>query len=193
MYGLEYATKNIVVIMTTNSIGITREDMRNLIIRLDLPQTILELYDETCTDPILKKNGLLTDYSYPDMILCLNKEQQDVYQTDIYKPFLSSYSETIFAYDEVSKGYIRYSVEYFKGKINSLTWDGLFVREILSWWEFEINDDDILYIGNLFGLKHTKNIISELYIAYSNGEFKTFEKTEIWINAMIDKIDGRIA
>lgn len=191
MYGLEYATKNHVIFsMMTNNNTITREDLRNVIVSLNLPSIILELYDGKCKDEIVLKYAIY-NYGYPAKILDLNKDQQKHYLTERYCPILCYLEDTIFAYDQISKGYVTYSIEYFEDKSESLTWDGLFINEVLRWWENEIEDEDILYIGNLFGLKYTKEIISDIYTTSEMSKLSSFQDIFLWRNKLLDKINGR--
>lgn len=170
---------------------ITKAAIQTLIIALKLPPIILDLFNGTCTDNIVLRN-LRQDYGEPYQIFCLTGLQQDSYFTDRYKPILSYTNSTIYAYDMVSKGYIKYSVELMNKNPEYFTWDGLFVRDILFWWELEISDEDILYIGNLFGLKYTKDILDSIYITHDKNGFTSFQDTELWASAMIAKINGKV-
>ena len=68
------------------------EQMRDLIIELNLPKSILELYDGNC-----ENSDLQYDFKDPYAILCLSEEQQGNYLVDRYKPILAYAFETIFA------------------------------------------------------------------------------------------------
>jgi len=171
---------------------ITITDMRNLIVELGLPQTFLDMYDETCNDEILLRE-FHRDYTAPHAILSyLTKEQQNHYLIDRYKPILSYAHSTIFAYDTITKGFITYYIELMPDNPEYLTWDGLFIDEIIRWWEYEVSDKDILHIGKLFGLKYTKEILDSIYSTTDGNGFATSEKRDKWRSKMLDKINGRI-
>ncbi len=63
---------------------VTEEDMRNTIIKLNLPITILELFDGTCADKVVTRLGLNESYGFtkPYAIIDLLKYQQDHYLID---------------------------------------------------------------------------------------------------------------
>lgn len=172
--------------------AITNTDIRNLIIELKLPKVILEFFDNKCNDHILISNLGSNYYSDPYKILILNADQQKRYLVEQYKPILSCNSDTIFAYDQQSNGYISYSIEYWSKEPTVYTWDGLFVSEILFWYESEIEVDAILHIGNLFGLKYTKDILDDIYKTAKYKGFSTYENIKKWENTMIGKINGFI-
>ena len=79
-----------------------------------------------------------------------------------------------------------------KMKPECLTWEGLIVSEILRWWENEVNEEDILHIAKLFGLKYTKEILDSFYFTTQGKGFATFEEVEQWKNSLIDKYNFRI-
>ena len=158
---------------------ITSEDIRKLIVELNLQPVILDLFNENCKDKIIGKYCL--GYACPYQILDLPKIQQNHYCVERYKPLLVDYGCKIFAYDVVSKGFTSYSIELFIEKeLQILTWDGIFIDEILHWWEKEITDDEILYLGNLFGLKYTKLILESIYSTTNGKGFSSFREKEKW-------------
>lgn len=170
---------------------ITNDDIRNLILTLKLPQNVLDLFEGNCKDEIMKSHSFDKDYADPYMVLSLEKYQQDIYLVDRYKPVLAYASATIFAYDSKSEGYISYDIESgIEDSDKCLTWDGLFVREILRWWEYEISDEHIIYISNFFGLKHTEEILESINRTNDEDGFATFKEVEVWVNEMIEKIGG---
>ena len=165
----------------------TSEDIRKLIIELNLPSIVLDLFNENCKDKIIDK--YCSGYTYPYQILVLSKIQQNHYCIDRYKPLLVNY-ETILAYDIVLKGFILYSIERFVEKeLQILKWDGIFIDEILNWWESEIADDEILYLGNLFGLKYTKLILESIYSNTNGKGFSTLKEKEKWKQDIIRQYD----
>lgn len=169
---------------------ITNDDIARLIPTLNLSPNVLELFQGNCNDEILKRHFFDKDYADPYMVLTLQKDQQQVYLIDRYKPILAYASSTIFAYDSKLKGYISYDIESdVEPSRECLTWDGLFVSEILRWWEYEVGYEDILYIGSFFGLKHTKQILDSINNTTNGNGFSTGAALSLWQNAMIEKIN----
>jgi len=166
----------------------TSEDIRKLIVELNLPSIVLDLFNENCKDKIIRK--YCSGYSYPYQILDLPKVQQNQYCIDRYKPLLVDYGDNIFAYDVVSKGFTLYDIELFIEKeLQILKWDGIFVGEILNWWEYEATDDEILYLGNLFRLKYTKLILESVYSTTNGKGFSTLKEKEKWKQDIIRQYD----
>ena len=154
----------------------------------------MDLFDGNCYDEVLRHNYMEKDYAAPYAVVDLTKHQQDAYLIDRYKPILAYAHSTIFAYDAILKGFICYDIEdnLEKMKPECLTWDGLFVSEILRLWENEVNEEDILHIAKLFGLKYTKEILDSFYFTTQGKGFATFEEVEQWKNSLIDKYNFRI-
>ncbi|MDR2920332.1 MAG: hypothetical protein LBV72_13340 [Tannerella sp.] len=171
---------------------VTESEIRKLILDLKLPAVVLDFFNETYNDEAMEYE-LHEDYAIPYAILELTKKQQDEYLIDRYKPILAYLHSTVFAYDSKLKGFIVYDIEdKIIEKEECLTWDGIFVNEVLRWWENDISDEDILHIGNLFGLKHTKEILDSIYSTTEGKGFPTFEDTYKWEEAMIDQLNARI-
>lgn len=178
--------------MENNKERATEAEIRKLIIDLKLPPIVLELFNGTCNDKVMELT-FHKDYTILYAILELTKEQQDEYLIDRYKPILAYAHSTIFAYDSKLKGFIVYNIEEdIVEKEECLTWDGLFISEILRWWEYEVSDDDILYIGNLFGIKQTKQILESIYSISDGKGFPTFEEAYKWEKTLIDQLNARI-
>lgn len=170
---------------------VTRKDIRELMSQINLPPHVFELFDENCTDTIMQKHRLDKDYTYAYSIIDLKKNEQDAYYIDRYKPILACAHATIFAYDTQKDGFTTY---YIEGDVDvdgeCFTWDGIFCQEILRWWEYEIPDEDILHIGNYFGLKHTKQILESIITATDGKGFSNEEQRSRWENEMLTTING---
>lgn len=172
---------------------ITNDHIRKLIPSLGLSPNILKLFEGNCNDETMKRYSFDKDYADPYMVLTLQKDQQDVYLIERYKPILAYSNATIFAYDYKLKGFISYDIESNVEYHNEcLTWDALFVGEILRWWEYEVVDNDILYIGAFFGLKYTQQILDSIKQTTNGKGFATGKELTKWENAMIEKINGNI-
>ena len=131
------------------------EQMRNLIIELGLPKSILELYDGDS-----ENSNLQYDFKDPYAILCLPKEQQDSYLVDRYKPILACAFDEIFAYDIETKKYVKYDIEYFREEdLEPMSWDCLFVDTLVMYWESERSDEGIREYGKILGIKNIETIL----------------------------------
>ena len=172
---------------------ITNEDIRSLIPTLGLSKNVLELFDGKCEDDVMKSHFFDKDYADPNMVISLLKYQQDAYLVDRYKPIIAYAGASVFAYDSKLKGYISYDIEsHLEQEEECLTWDGLFVGEVLRWWEHDISEEDIIHIGDYFGLKHTKEILDSIIATTDGKGFATGKEITAWENSMIDKINGLI-
>jgi len=98
----------------------------------------------------------------------------------------------VLAYDNVLEGYIRYCPEdnIPRNTYDVLTWDGVFVRQILTWYEDCKTDDEILTVCHLLGLNYGRQILENIPVEL--GTEYTDEQISNWENQTIDKIGGRI-
>lgn len=97
-------------------------------------------------------------------------EELKHYKVDRYVPFLSIYQSAVFAYDNVANKFVSYRIEYFReDNLERLSWDGLFIEEVCAWWEDEWPDADIVHIGDLLGLQHTKELIDNIALHDEEG------------------------
>ncbi len=170
----------------------TRDDVLLWIRELGLPDSITRLVLGDCQDVVLQRHRLDKDYACPYSITDLWKQEQAVYDTDRYKPILAYADATIFAYDTIGQGFVSYDIETgYEPWGYCLTWDGVFVSEILRWWEYEIPDEDILYIGNYLGLKHTALALESIYSTTQGKGFADHKQLDQWEEEMLVKIDGK--
>ncbi|MGI6153492.1 MAG: hypothetical protein ACOYJB_06660 [Christensenellaceae bacterium] len=159
--------------------------VRNIIIKLQLPQIVLELFDGKCND---EKAGRLLGSQY-QRPLRLFEQPGEAYKVDRYIPFLAVWQSVIFAYDTISQGFVRYSLERFcEAELVFLTWSGLMLKEIIGWWELEWPDEDIIFAGNLFGINDTEKLIRE--IALHNVAGLPYNARAKWENDLLNKIGG---
>lgn len=172
---------------------ITPIQIEALIPTLNLSKNILTLFKGECSDEIMKKHFFDKDYSIPYEILYSTKKQQDAYLIDRYKPILAYATEKIFAFDTKLRGFNKYYLETgIQDDEYCFTWDGLFISEILFWWECEIPDNEILYIGNYLGLNYTKEILDSIYKSTNGKGFATGKSLTDWENKMLNQINGII-
>ncbi len=172
---------------------ITASQIETLIPTLNLSDTILTLFQGNCNDDIMKKHSFDKNYSMPYEVFHLTKEQQDVYLIDRYKPILAYATEKIVAYDTKLKGFNQYYLEMGMQSADfCYTWDGIFISQILFWWEYEIPDSEILHIGNYFGLKHTEKILKSIYKDSNGKGFSSNELMTAWEDNTLNEIQGII-
>lgn len=157
--------------------------VRDLIIKLGLTDTIIEIYDEHISDEIIAEE-LGYSWSKPYSILELPAEDQQEYQVDKYIPLLSINSTQIIAYDLDGEGYIKYDVEQGLADLTCYTWDGVLLEELTFWWENEVEDEDIEHIAKKIGLKHYASILKSLEEHSEAGLLSTFEAQKIWFEKM---------
>lgn len=170
---------------------ITPSQVEELITKLNISQNILTIFRGLCNDEIMKKYYLHTDYSVPE-VLYLTKQEQDGFFIDRYLPILSR-NEKIFVYDHHLKGFNWYYLETgIENESYCYTWDALFIPEIVFWWESEISDDDILYIGKYMGLKYVKEILDSIYNTTGGKGFSTSKILENWEEKIMKEINGII-
>jgi len=157
------------------------DDIRNIILSLKLPPVVMDLFNGTCTNERLKCL-LGTRYQAPYLLLEIPLHQAvKQYKVDRYVPFLAVWQNIIFAYDGEKKGFVRYGIESFDAdNLQLLTWEDLFLEEVIAWWELEWQEEDIIYMSDLFGLKQIEEVLRELALCdekgLSYGELRTTPK-----------------
>ena len=169
-----------------------KNEIKKMIIDLQLPQIVLQLFNGNVIDKIANSHFLSDKYKEPYTLFEIPLEQLYVaYKVDRYVPFLACHQSKIFAYDKLTKGFIAYSIECFReDNLQRLTWDGLFVDEIIAWWEDEWSDEDIMHIGGLLKLKHTKQLIEDIALRDSTNE--SYLTWFDWNTALKKKINAFI-
>ncbi|MCH2045934.1 MAG: hypothetical protein MK212_17590 [Saprospiraceae bacterium] len=156
---------------------LTEEDVLKLIDELKLPKIVKDLFLENEAVPI----GLENSYRPPTEYFLMTKKGQDYYQVDTIIPFLcdGGFSK-IYAYDTVQRGFLTFDIET-PDEINQNTrrfvWDGIFVADILRWWENEIKNEQILEYGKALDLKWTKEILTSIEEELDNS---TWENIQQW-------------
>ena len=171
--------------------GITEEEIRTVLVSLNLAPFVIKLFDGTEN---LTKHGFYNVFLPPYSMIDQTKEEQAIYETGRYIPLFETMDDflEVLAYDNVLQGFIRYCPEDDLPLANYevLTWDGTFIEQILEWYENNKTDGDILNICKLFGLKHSKEILESIHM--NLGSKYTDEDRKNWVSKTIDEIDGRI-
>jgi hypothetical protein len=138
-------------------------------------------------------------FAKPYAIIDLLRHQQDPYLIDRYMPLLAYGHSTIYAYDNVLNGFVKYDIELgpAKEECRVLTWEGIIIEEILNLWEDKwfdhgkesYTDEDIIYVGNLLGMKRAKEVTDSIVHWNEAGEGRY---TNDWDNRLIDLFNARI-
>ncbi|UTW64560.1 hypothetical protein KFE98_10600 [bacterium SCSIO 12741] len=170
-----------------------KQGLSSYIVDNGLPNVLLEIIKEEVSSSEFSR-AFGTDYNAPYSILQLTEKEQQIYQTNRYQPIFSYSHSTIFAFDTELGGFIRYDVEdeLDEKDIIVYSWDGLFVNQILFWWECEIPDEEIISIGDYLGLNHTREILRSIYDKTNGNGFKTVDSASQWELEILKRIDGVI-
>ena|GEM_PF-839229 len=146
------------------------DDIRNVILSLKLPPIMLDLFNETGINERLKcLSGTRYQAPYPLLEMPLHQAVKQ-YKVDRYIPFLAVWQDIIFAYDSEKKGFVRYGIESFDAdNLQLLTWEDLLLEEVIAWWELEWQEEDIIYMSDLFCLKQIEEVLRELALCDEKG------------------------
>jgi len=170
---------------------LTKDQIRAVLVELDLSRFVVGLFNETEN---LQKYDFYDTFIPPHMIIDCNSMEQSVFDVDRYIPLFETMDDflEVLAYDNVLKGFIRYCPEDTipMADHDVLTWDGIFVGQILTWYEDGKSDDQILNICNLMGLKYAKQILKSIHSEL--GSRYTMKQIAIWEDQTIRKIGGYI-
>ncbi len=180
-------------IVTNNAKDKIKQDLHLYIIEKNLPVVLHEIIEEKISNKLFKTT-FEKNYNAPYSILLLNEKEQSIYQTERYKPIFSYAHSTIYAFDTKTGGFVTYDIENNLRELQlpSYTWDGLFVKQILFWWECEISDFDIIKIGDYLELNHTKEILQSINKETNRNGFKNTGLVHLWELDILDKINGII-
>ena len=170
---------------------LTEVELRELIHKLGLPKIVTDIYDENVSDDVFEEE-IGDSYSKPLSILDLSAEEQITYRVDRFKPILELRNYDIIAYDIERKGFIVYGLEEDIEDPIVLNWDGVFLYEVVFWYELELDEDSIMHLADLFNLQYAEEIVESLYEAEDNDEVSTFEDQDVWMANMINKLNMRV-
>jgi len=168
--------------------NVSEREIRELIRTLNLPETIMEIFDEKITDEAVR-DALENDYSKPYSILDLHPSAQKLYRLEQYKPILELRCSQIIAYDIRNNGFVPYFLEDGIVEPVCLSWDGVFLEEVLYWWENEWSDKEMVYVGRKLGLNHVDKILESLNGTPDGAGFQTFEEKETWVDKMLKELN----
>lgn len=172
---------------------ITKEQVREVLVyvvkEFHLPDKILEIYDSGQYMPF-QEYGFYDIFSCPEEIFLLTKKEMDVYNVDRYVPLFVTMDDfgEILAYDNIKHGFIKYYPELPKDEYPIFKWDGIMVSKVMAWYEDEHEDEDIIKIGTLLGIKQIKEILETVKeyeqqsVTYNERENLIIKKYNLEIN-----------
>jgi len=162
-----------------NPNGLRREEVLNELADLKIPDALNDIIRDTNQS---KNSELNEHFRWPGEFFFMTKEEQIAYNAHCIIPFLCDSSfYTIYAYDKIRKGFLTFDIEVPEPEINHdhprFTWDGLFVSEILHWWQCEIENNTIIRFGEALNLKWTPQIIESIENEIDHG---LLDNTPLW-------------
>ncbi len=162
------------------------KDVLSTIKKLGLPKTINDLFSENEES---KRIGLNSYLRCPTEFFLMTRKEQDAYNVESIIPFLSDASfYKIYAYDNKKNGFLTFDIETPEPNINQdsqrFTWDGLFVSDILFWWECKVDNNKIIEFGKALNLKWTREIIDSIENELDNNKTENIDN---WENSIYKK------
>jgi len=138
---------------------ITRDQARRDIVTLNLPQIVLDIFDEK---PLPKNLDIHFCAPYP--IFALEPIGQAEYGDARMTPLWMSGGSTIVAYQHAPerRGYFRFDIESGEEEPIFLTWQQVLVEEFQFLWESEWTDEDLIEVAGWFNFKCIELLIGEL-------------------------------
>lgn len=170
---------------------ITEAEVKDLIKKLNLAPILLEIFDEQIVDEIAM-DEFRKRISKPYSIFTLDSNEQEAYQVQRFIPIFEFGSDRIIAYDLENKGFINYSLEEGIQSPTLLTFEGVFLEEMIAMFENEVSESDIIHIGKLLGFKHTESIVEDYLESEDNDGLSTFEEMDAWTEKTLDKYHLKI-
>lgn len=163
---------------------ITREQARQDIVALGLPQIVLDAFDEK---PL--PYNLDIQFREPYTIFALGPEGQAAYGRGRITPiWTGGGAYTIVAYHHASErnGFFRFDIESPEEEEHpvGLNWQQLLVKEFKFLWEMEWMDDRLREVAGWFGFKYIDLLIAEL----PQAKLDTFEKDTAWYRSFLNRI-----
>jgi hypothetical protein len=159
---------------------ITREQARQDIIALGLPQIILDAFDGK---PLPYR--LANQFREPYEILCLDPtEQADYGQGRITPIWGDGYTIVAYHHAPARRGFFRFNIESDgEGREPvGLNWQQILVEEFRFLWQFERTYERLSEIANCLDFKHIDLFIDEL----SSSGRDPFE--EAWYRSFLERI-----
>ncbi len=170
----------------------TSDHIRDVLITLNLPLLILNLFDKT--DDLTKYGFYDCFRPASDLVDSMTqKEQEIVFEHKRYYPLFETMDDSLefLVYDQQLDGFLRFypdkSVSLREYEL--LTWEGTFLYTVLTWYEDEHTEDEILAMCQRFGLKYDPIILEEIRKVVYETRFESFGD---WKKGMIHKMGALI-
>jgi hypothetical protein len=165
---------------------ITRDQARQDIVALGLPQIVLDAFDEK---PL--PYNLDVQFHEPYTIFSLGPEGQAAYGQGWITPIWTGGGDyTIVAYHHAPerKGFFRFNIETPEEEEQpvGMDWQQVLVKEFKVLWEQEWPDDRLKEVAGWFGFKYVEQLIAEL----PQANLDTLEKNEVWYRSFLEKVGG---
>jgi hypothetical protein len=165
---------------------ITREQARQDIVALGLPQIVVDAFDEK---PL--PYNLDIDFREPYQIFAMGPEGQAAYGQGRITPIWTGGDDlTIVAYHHAParKGFFRFDIESPGNEEQpiGLSWQQVLVREFKFLWEQEWTDERLREVAGWFSFKYIDLLIAELPLA----NLDTSEKDAVWYQLFLKRVKG---
>jgi hypothetical protein len=163
---------------------ITREQARQNIVALGLPQIVLDAFDEKSLP-----YNLDIHFREPYPIFSIGPEGQAAYGQGRITPLWAAGGDyTIVAYHHAParKGFFRFDIESPPAEKEpvGLTWQQVLVKEFKFHWEQEWTDERLREVAGWFDFKYIDLLIAEL----PEAKLDTFEKDAAWYHAFLKRV-----
>lgn len=157
---------------------ITREQARQDIVALGLPQFILDAFDEKSLP-----YNLDFQFRFPYPILALDGDGQARYGRGRITPIWTGggdYRVVAYHHDPSRRGYFRFDIETAEDYDPiGMTWQQLLVAEFKFLWELETSVDRLKEIAGWCQFEHIESLVIEL----RQAKLDTFEKDAAWYHS----------
>jgi hypothetical protein len=163
---------------------ITREQAREDIVALGLPQIVLDAFDGK---PL--PYDLDIQFREPYQIFALGPKQQEIYGEGRITPLWTGCGDyTIVAYDHLParKGFFRFNIELAVDEDEpvGLSWQQILVEEFKFLWESEETDERLREVALWFEFKYIDLLIAEL----PQAKLDTCEKDALWYQSFLERV-----
>jgi hypothetical protein len=163
---------------------ITREQARQDIVALGLPQIVRDVFDGK---PM--PYNLDIQFQEPYQMFALGPKQQEIYGEDRITPLWTGGGDyTIVAYDHLParKGFFRFNIELAVDEDEpvGLSWQQILVKEFKDLWESELPDERLREVALWFDFKHIESLIAEL----AQAKLDTSEKDAVWYQSFLKRV-----
>jgi hypothetical protein len=165
---------------------ITREQARQDIVALGLPQIVLDAFDDK---PLPYKLDI--QFREPYQILSMGPQGQAAYGQGRVTPIWTGDGDyTIVAYHHapVRKGFFRFDIESpgEEEQPVGLSWQQVLVKEFKFLWEQEWTGERLREVAGWFGFKYIDLLIAEL----AQATLDTFNKDAVWYQSFLERVKG---